>query len=68
MEKIMMYCYSGPSWAETPIRGKAVVDVTNMSAEMAAHVADLQQELMGRRVHVKRETDFRATWDDGSEM
>jgi hypothetical protein len=69
-EKLIMYCYSGKNWESTPLKDRGVYDITNWTAEETAEVADLQQEFMGRKIHIKREKidDFHATWDDGSEM
>ena len=57
MEKVLMYCYSGPTWEETPIRGKAIVDIGRMTQRMVAKIADVQQEFMGRSIHIKRITE-----------
>ena len=54
MDKIQMLCYAGESWESTPIGQKGIYDITDKSAEEVAHLADLQQELMGRSVHIKR--------------
>ena len=35
----------------------AIQDVTNKTAAEVAHLADIQQELMGRSVHIKRITE-----------
>ena len=54
MEKIMMYCYAGESWDSTPIRDRAIQDVTTWSPEKVAILADIQQEMLGRQIHIKR--------------
>jgi len=56
MEKILMYCYKGESFDKSPLKDKAIVDVGRMTQEMAAKVADIQQEMLGRRIHIKRIT------------
>jgi len=54
MEKVLMYCYKGESWDSSPIRDKAIVDIGRMTARMVAKIADVQQEFLGRCVHIKR--------------
>ena len=54
MDKIQMLCYSGESWETTPISQKGIYDITEKTAEEVARLADLQQELMNRKVHIKR--------------
>jgi len=54
MEKILMYCYKGESWDTAPIREKAIVDIGRMTARMVAKIADVQQEFLGRTIHIKR--------------
>jgi len=54
MEKIQMLCYSGESWETTPIGQKGIYDISEKSAEEVAGLADLQQELMVRSIHIKR--------------
>jgi len=54
--KVLMYCYRGESWETTPIRDKAIADVGRMTQRMVAKIADIQQELLGRKIHIKRET------------
>ena len=54
MKKILMYCYKGDSWESTPIRDRAIVDVGRMTAEQVARIADFQQEMLGRQIHIKR--------------
>ena len=49
-----MYCYSGPSWEETPVRERAIVDIGRMTQRMVAKIADVQQEILGRKIHIKR--------------
>jgi len=53
MEKILMYCYTGPTWDSSPLGDKAIVDIGHMDASMVAAIADIQQDL-GRRIHIKR--------------
>ena len=54
MEKVLMYCYKGDSWESSPIRDRAIIDIGRMDARMVASVADLQQEFLGRTIHIKR--------------
>ena len=57
MEKILMYCYTGESWETTPVREKAIVDIGRMTQRMVAKIADVQQEILGRKIHIKRITE-----------
>jgi len=57
MEKILMYCYSGETWDSTPIKDKAICDIGRMTHRMVAKIADIQQELLGRKVYIKRVTE-----------
>ena len=57
MEKILMYCYKGESWDSTPIKDKAICDIGRMTHRMVAKIADIQQELLGRKVYIKRVTE-----------
>jgi len=57
MEKVLMFCYSGETWDSTPIKDKAIVDIGRMTARMVAKIADIQQEFLGRKVHIKRVTE-----------
>ena len=70
MEKVIMYCYTGQNWDETPIAGRGLYDITDMTPERVAQLADIQQGEMHRNIHIKREVkdDFQAYWDDGTEM
>ena len=54
MERIIMYCYTGPSWNDTPIGNRAIVDITGMTVGQVAEVADVQQEAQRRNIHIKR--------------
>jgi len=56
MEKIMMYCYTGESWDSTPIRDRAIQDVTAWTYDQVERLADIQQEMFGRNIHIKRIT------------
>ena len=53
-KKILMYCYKGESWESSPLSDKAIVDIGRMTARMVAKVADVQQEFLGRTIHIKR--------------
>ena len=57
MERIIMYCYTGSDWDSTPIRDRGLYDITEMTADKAATLADLQTEFMHRNIHVKRISD-----------
>lgn len=57
MEKILMYCYKGESFDSTPIKDKAIADVGRMTQRQVAKLADLQQEMFGRTIHIKRITE-----------
>ena len=52
--EILMYCYRGDSWESTPIRDRAIVDIGRMTAEQVARIADIQQEMLGRQIYIKR--------------
>jgi len=54
MEKVLMYCYKGDSWESSPIRDRAIQDVSSWTAQKVAVLADIQQEMLGRSVHIKR--------------
>jgi len=54
MEKILMYCYAGDSWESSPVKERAIQDVTTWAARQVAELADIQQELYGRSIHIKR--------------
>jgi len=57
MEKILMYCYKGESFDSTPIKDKAIADVGRMTQRQVAKLADIQQEMFGRTIHIKRITE-----------
>ena len=54
MEKVLMYCYKGESWDSTPIGDRAIQDVSSWTARAVANLADIQQEMFGRNIHIKR--------------
>uniref|UniRef100_A0A6M3LH37 Uncharacterized protein n=1 Tax=viral metagenome TaxID=1070528 RepID=A0A6M3LH37_9ZZZZ len=55
--KTLMYCYRGETWETTPIRDKAIADVGRMTQRQVAKLADIQQEMFGRTIHIKRITE-----------
>ena len=54
MEKILMYCYKGESWEDTPIRDRGIYDVSQKTANQVAELAELQWDFQGRNVRIKR--------------
>ena len=55
--KVLMYCYKGESFDSTPIKDKAIADVGRMTQRQVAKLADIQQEMFGRTIHIKRITE-----------
>ena len=52
--KVLMYCYKGDSWETARIRDRAICDIGRMTQRMVAKIADIQQEELGRKIHIKR--------------
>ena len=55
--KVLMYCYRGESWESARLRDKAIADVGRMTQRQVAKLADIQQKMFGRTIHIKRITE-----------